>query len=84
MTLTGVRKHGKNFKAIAEIIGTKTEAHVRNFFVTYKKKYNLDVVLREYEAENGLIIDISEEKDEKKDEKVNSEEKYVKYCSNSS
>ena len=54
----------KNFKAIAEIIGTKTEAHVRNFFVTYKKKYNLDVVLKEFEAENGLI-DLSEEKDEK-------------------
>lgn len=65
-----MRKHGKNFKAIAEIIGTKTEAHVRNFFVTYKKRYNLDVVLKEFEAENGLVIDISDEKDDKKDEKV--------------
>ncbi|EEB13751.1 REST corepressor, putative [Pediculus humanus corporis] len=72
LAVQGVRKHGKNFKAIAEIIGTKTEAHVRNFFVTYKKKYNLDVVLKEFEAENGLI-DLSEEKDEKKEEKINSE-----------
>lgn len=28
------------------------------------------MVLKEYEADNGLIIDISDEKDEKKDEKV--------------
>ncbi|KAK6618361.1 hypothetical protein RUM44_002813 [Polyplax serrata] len=77
LAVQGVRKHGKNFKAIADILGTKTEAHVRNFFVTYKKRYNLDVVLKEYEAENGLIIDISEEKEDKKDEKMEVESEIV-------
>lgn len=51
---TGVRKYGKDFSAIAEVIGTKTEAHVRSFFVNFRRRYNLDEVLAEYEAEHGL------------------------------
>jgi hypothetical protein len=50
----GVRKYGKDFSAIAEVIGTKTEAHVRSFFVNFRRRYNLDEVLAEYEAEHGL------------------------------
>ena len=34
----GVRKFGKNFARIAEVIGTKTESHVRAFF----RRLNLD------------------------------------------
>ena len=49
----GVRKFGKNFRAIAEVIGTKTESHVRSFYVNYRRRYNLDVALKEYEAEHG-------------------------------
>ena len=44
---------GKNFKAIAETIGTKTEPHVRSFYVNYRRRYNLDATLKEYEAEHG-------------------------------
>ena len=60
----GVRKHGKDFRAIAEVIGTKTEAHLRSFFVNYRRRYNLDAVLKEFEAENGPIVD-SDDKEEK-------------------
>ena len=49
----GVRKYGKDFKAIAEVIGNKTESHVRSFFVNYRRRYNLDEVLAEFEKENG-------------------------------
>ena len=51
--ILGVRKFGKNFSAIASILGTKTESHVRSFFVNYKRRYNLDVAYKEYEAEFG-------------------------------
>ncbi|XP_040568598.1 REST corepressor 1 isoform X2 [Lepeophtheirus salmonis] len=51
----GVRKYGKNFKIIAEAIGTKTESNVRSFFVNYRRRYNLDAALKEYEAENGPL-----------------------------
>lgn len=53
-SISGVRKYGKDFGAIAEVIGTKTEAHVRSFFVNFKRRYNLDEVLAEYEAEHGV------------------------------
>ena len=51
MAVQGVRKYGKNFQAIAEMLGTKTEAQVRTFFVNYRRRYNLDNVLKEFEAE---------------------------------
>ena len=53
MNLSGIRKFGKNFAAIASILGTKTESHVRTFFVNYKRRYNLDEVLKEYVEEFG-------------------------------
>ena len=52
VTLLGVRKYGKDFNAIAEVIGNKTENHIRSFFVNYKRRYNLDQVLKEFEKEN--------------------------------
>lgn len=55
MSLAAVRYFGKDFKAIAEIVGNKTENHVRSFFVTYRKRYNLDNVLREWEEEHGPV-----------------------------
>lgn len=50
-----MRKYGKDFQAIAEVIGTKTEVHMRSFFVNYRRRFNLDAVLTEYEAEHGPI-----------------------------
>jgi len=51
--ILGVRHYGKNFKAISEVLGSKTEAHVRNFFFTNRKRLNLDAALKEYEIEHG-------------------------------
>lgn len=53
MAVTAVRKYGKDFQAIAETLGTKTEAHIRTFFLSYRRRYNLDAVLREHEADRG-------------------------------
>ena len=54
--MAGVRKYGKNFQAIAEVIGNKLEAHIRSFFINFRRRYNLDEVLAEYEAEHGTQI----------------------------
>merc|ERR1719336_858624 len=56
----GVRKFGKDFHAIAEVLGTKTESHVRSFYVNYRRKYNLDSAMKEYEAENGKTAEDAE------------------------
>ena len=66
VVVSGVRKFGKNFKVIADVIGTKTESHVRSFYVNYRRRYNLDSALKEYEAEHGPTpnddVDLSAEK----------------------
>lgn len=49
LAVEGVRKYGKNFQIIAEMIGTKTEAQVRTFFVNYRRRYNLDNMVTEFE-----------------------------------
>lgn len=56
LAVQGVRKYGKDFKSIAEVLGNKTEHHVRSFFVNYRKRYNLDMVLKDYEKDNGPIV----------------------------
>ena len=50
----GVRRYGKNYRAIAEVIGNKNESLVRSFFVTYRRRFKLDEVLAEYEKEHGV------------------------------
>lgn len=49
----GVRKYGRDFQAIADVIGNKTVGQVKNFFVNYRRRFNLDEVLQEWEAEQG-------------------------------
>ena len=51
--LSGVRKYGKDFQAIADVIGNKTVGQVKNFFVNYRRRFNLEEVLQEWEAEQG-------------------------------
>ncbi|XP_015247789.1 PREDICTED: REST corepressor 3 isoform X2 [Cyprinodon variegatus] len=53
LAVQGVRKYGKNFQAIADVIGNKTVGQVKNFFVNYRRRFNLEEVLLEWEAEQG-------------------------------
>eukprot|EP00092_Neocalanus_flemingeri_P015918 GFUD01017235.1.p1 GENE.GFUD01017235.1~~GFUD01017235.1.p1 ORF type:complete len:360 (-),score=113.32 GFUD01017235.1:130-1209(-) len=48
----GVRMCGNDFHTIASILGTKTAAQVETFFESYKHKFNLDIVLREWQTES--------------------------------
>lgn len=50
LAVKGVRKYGKDFQAIAELLGTKSEAQVRTFFVNYRRKFNLDAILKEFDT----------------------------------
>lgn len=50
LAVQGVRKFGKDFLTIADMIGTKTEAQVRTFFVNYRRRYNLDNMVTEFET----------------------------------
>ncbi|KAH8274892.1 hypothetical protein KR044_009356, partial [Drosophila immigrans] len=50
MAMLALRDYGKNFPMIAKVVGTKTEAHVRSFYVSSRRRYNLDQIVKEYEA----------------------------------
>lgn len=50
LAIKGIRKHGKDFQAIAEIIGTKNESQVSQFYTSNRKRFNLDDIIKEYEA----------------------------------
>lgn len=63
----GVRKYGKDFQAIAELLGTKTEGQVRSFFLNYRRKYNLDRIVQEFERNNNAKQD--DDDDEMEDQK---------------
>lgn len=77
LAVQGVRKYGKDFKSIAEVIGNKTEHHVRTFFVNYRKRYNLDTILKDFEKDNGPLpednIDEKMEIDESNNDSQNND-----------
>ncbi len=53
--LSAIRKYGRDFQAISDVIGNKSVVQVKNFFVNYRRRFNLDEVLQEWEAEHGVV-----------------------------
>lgn len=49
-----IRKYGRDFQAISDVIGNKSVVQVKNFLVNYRRRFNLDEVLQEWEAEHGM------------------------------
>ncbi|RKP20868.1 hypothetical protein ROZALSC1DRAFT_27681 [Rozella allomycis CSF55] len=47
--IEGIRFHGKNFQKISEYVGTKTEQQCRSFYQNYKKKLDLDTIIKNNE-----------------------------------
>lgn len=52
--LSAIRKYGRDFQAISDVISNKSVVQVKNFFVNYRRRFNLDEVLQEWEAEHGV------------------------------
>ncbi|XP_059574473.1 REST corepressor 2 isoform X2 [Alligator mississippiensis] len=53
LAVQAIRRYGKDFQAVAGVIGNKTLAQVKTFFVSYRRRFSLDDVLHEWEAERG-------------------------------
>lgn len=53
LAVKALRKYGKNFEAVADIIGTKTVQHLRLFYSNNKKRYNLETLIREHDQERS-------------------------------
>lgn len=63
LAVQAIRKYGRDFHAISDVIGNKSVVQVKNFFVNYRRRFNLDEVLQEWEAEHGVEASKTSEED---------------------
>ncbi|KAF7647963.1 hypothetical protein LDENG_00164120 [Lucifuga dentata] len=84
LAVQAIRKYGRDFQAISDVIGNKSMVQVKNFLVNYRRRFNLDEVLQEWEAEHGMEggekggeddkVEVSPEEEEEEEEAVTPEE----------
>ncbi|MBN3298166.1 RCOR2 protein, partial [Amia calva] len=53
LAVQAIRRYGTDLSAIAGVIGNKTPPQVSSFLVSYRRRFNLDQVLRQWEEEQG-------------------------------
>ncbi|XP_018420557.1 PREDICTED: REST corepressor 2 isoform X1 [Nanorana parkeri] len=54
LAVQAFRRYGKDFQAISEVLANKTPSQVKTFFIGYRRRFNLDEVVQEWEAEQGV------------------------------
>ncbi|XP_072221544.1 REST corepressor 1 isoform X1 [Leuresthes tenuis] len=70
LAVQAIRKYGRDFQAISDVIGNKSVVQVKNFLVNYRRRFNLDEVLQEWEAEHGMEAGVRGGEEDKMEEKM--------------
>ncbi|XP_054664304.1 REST corepressor 2 isoform X3 [Grus americana] len=53
LAVQALRRYGRDFPAVAGVLGNKTAAQVKNFVLGARRRFGLDRLLREREAQRG-------------------------------
>uniref|UniRef100_A0A673A071 Nuclear receptor corepressor 2 n=1 Tax=Sphaeramia orbicularis TaxID=375764 RepID=A0A673A071_9TELE len=56
----GLLQYGRNWSAIAKMVGSKTVSQCKNFYFNYKKRQKLDEILQQHKMKSVSIWKISE------------------------
>lgn len=52
----GLLEHGRNWSAIARMVGSKTVSQCKNFYFNYKKRQNLDEILQQHKLKMVSVL----------------------------
>ncbi|XP_051024345.1 nuclear receptor corepressor 1 isoform X7 [Acomys russatus] len=63
----GLVEHGRNWAAIAKMVGTKSEAQCKNFYFNYKRRHNLDSLLQQHKQKVSRAVVASRKPREERD-----------------
>lgn len=52
LSLPGLLQYGRNWSAIAKMVGSKTVSQCKNFYFNYKKRQKLDEILQQHKMKS--------------------------------
>lgn len=57
-SVAGLLQYGRNWSAIAKMVGSKTVSQCKNFYFNYKKRQKLDEILQQHKMKSvgGVLI----------------------------
>lgn len=55
-SVAGLLQYGRNWSAIAKMVGSKTVSQCKNFYFNYKKRQKLDEILQQHKMKSVSSI----------------------------
>lgn len=52
LLFSAVRLHGKNFDKIIQIIPTKSESHLKSFYINYQRRFALEDLMKQHKLDS--------------------------------
>lgn len=60
LLIPGLLQYGRNWSAIAKMVGSKTVSQCKNFYFNYKKRQKLDEILQQHKMKSVSAVKFSQ------------------------